>query len=175
MKKLNKALIIFIIIFTPLLSQVKRELIMPEGYTKLHILVEDIRHEVSASEIESFVKLKLRRNNIEYFSQGYHLNSPTLYININISEGNNNVYFGNIEVNFRRSSLFQVSLEDYLFKPDFNFNEYRELKGRESMIATVKDYSTIFIKTRPASQLIKEVLDGLLDEFISDYIDANNL
>tara|TARA_B100001750_G_scaffold183550_1_gene152305 strand:- start:471 stop:677 length:207 start_codon:yes stop_codon:yes gene_type:complete len=68
MKTFNKAFIIFIIIFTPLLSQVKTGLIMPEGYTKLEILVEDPREVVTTSEIESFVKLKLRRNNLEYFS-----------------------------------------------------------------------------------------------------------
>ena len=175
MKKLNKALIIFIIIFTPLLSQVNRGLIMPEGFTKLYIFVEDIRHEVSASEIESFVKLKLRRNNIEYFSEGYNTDFPLLYININIGKGNNNVLYGNIAVNFRRSNLHQVLFEDFWNKPDFNFSEYTELKGRDNMIGTVESYQAVFNKTRPASQQIKEGLDGLLDEFISDYIDANNL
>ncbi len=176
MKKFNKALIIFIIIFTPLLSQVNKNLIMPDGCTKINVLVEDPRELLTISEVESFVKLKLRRNNIEYFANfsDRKLCSPTLYINLNIADSQGDLYFGNIELSFQRGELNQISTSDYF--TDLNFYEYTRLKGRNTIFgATVKTYSTIFIKSPPAKDRVKSILDGLLDRFISEYIDANNL
>lgn len=182
MKKFNKALIIFIIIFTPILSQVsKNSLEMPEGFTKLFILVEEPRHLFTTSEIESFVKLKLRRNGVEYFTgENDPSFSPTgeypvLYLNLNIGLNNTDLYYGNVEINLQRSSLFDIHFSD-LYKRDFNINKYIVLNGRGSINgATVKVYSGIFLKSSPAKQYAKNYLDDLLDEFISDYIDANNL
>ncbi len=148
---------------------------MPEGYTKLEILVEDPREVVTTSEIESFVKLKLRRNNLEYFSQEGELGSPTLYINLNIGSSRDDLYFGNISVEVWRSSLYHLTISDY-YKSDFNIVQYTSLKGRSGIYgATVETYQTIFLKSPPASQNVKDILDKLLDQFISDYIDANNL
>ena len=175
MKKINKALIIFVIIFTPLLSQDYR-LTMPEGFTKLRILVEDPKYLVSTSEIESFVKLKLRRNGVEYFADinSAPYQSPTLYINLNIGNSRGDLYYGNVSVNFQRNSLFHISIPDMY--SDLNIIEYTQLKGRKFINgSTVKNYSGIFLKSPPATQYIKDYLDDLLDEFISEYIDANNL
>jgi len=175
MKKFNKALIIFIIIFTPLLSQ-EKSLIMPEGLTKLVIVAEDPDELFSVSEIESFVKLKLRRNRIEYFadSDDAPYNHPVLYINLNIMR-NDNIYSGSILVSLKRGPLYQLSVQD-IYKSDFDIKKYTELKGRGSFFgAEVKKYSGIFIKSTPAREYIKSVLDDKLDRFISDYIDANNL
>ena len=175
MKKFNKALIIFIIIFTPLLSQDK-SLIMPEGLTKLGILVEDTGNLLSKSEIESFVKLKLRRNGIEYFADFddasfYH---PTLYINLNIGRSDD-IYFGNVLVALQRGALNQLSIQD-MYKSDFDIKKYTKLKGREAIFgANVRLYQGIFIKSSPAREYIKFSLDNYLDQFISEYIDANNL
>ena len=169
-------IIIFIIIFTPLLSQDKR-LTMPEGFTKLDILVETPRALFSTSEIESFVKLKLRRNNVEYFADSddashYH---PMLYINLNIGLSGDDLYFGRLSVALDRGPLYQLSIVD-MYKSDFDIIKYTKLKGREGFFgAKVKTYSGIFIKSSPAREYIKDTLDDYLDEFISDYIDANNL
>ena len=175
MKKIYKVLIIYVIIFTPLLSQDYR-LTMPEGFTKLKILVEEPRRLVSSSEIESFVKLKLRRNGIEYFADinSAPYQNPTLYINLNIGASRGDLYYGNVSVNFQRNSLYHISIPDMF--SDLNIIEYTQLKGRGFINGSiVESYEGIFLKSPPANQYIKDYLGDLLDEFISDYIDANNL
>jgi hypothetical protein len=180
MKKFNKALIIFIIIFTPILSQVlKSSLEMPEGFTKLVILVEEPKNLFTSSEIESFVKLKLRRNGIEYFKStedpSFTFEYPVLYINLNIGLSKGDLYYGSVRVNLQRSILFDIDFSD-MNKRDFDINKYIELNGRGAIFgAAVEDYSGTFIKSPPANQYLKDYLDDFLDIFISDYIDANNL
>ena len=179
MKALYKALIIFIIIFTPILSQVLKDpLEMPRGFTKLAILVEEPQNLFTTSEIESFVKLKLRRNGVEYFRSindpSFTYEYPVLYINLNIAQSQRD-YYGSIRINLQRSGLFAISFSD-MYKRDFDITQYIELNGRGAINgASVQNYSGIFIKTSPANQYVKDYLDNLLDKFISDYIDANNL
>lgn len=179
MKKFNKALIIFVIIFTPILSQVsKNPLEMPRGFTKLAILVEEPENLFTSSEIESFVKLKLRRNGVEYFRSfedpSFTYQYPVLYINLNIDRSQRD-YYGSVRISLQRSSLFDLHFSD-LYKRDFDITKYIELNGRGAIMgATVQNYGGIFIKSSPANQYVKDYLDNLLDKFISDYIDANNL
>tara|TARA_B100001996_G_scaffold301502_1_gene242045 strand:- start:66 stop:605 length:540 start_codon:yes stop_codon:yes gene_type:complete len=179
MKILSKYLIALLILLSSLLSQ-DTNLEMPYGNTKVAVMVEYTDSNlISDTDIESIVKLRLRRNGISV-----HANSDDrgedgmLYIMCNIGTLQNpDAVYGSVSFSFIRNITFELG--DAKFEK-IDMLKYRELKGRGPIFnSRVWHTGSIFYNSKNSRNDRKEHIVGIIekyvDNFSSDFLDANNL
>jgi hypothetical protein len=175
MKKLYTVVITFIVLFSALLSQ-NRNLEMPTGSTKINIEIINLEEgdPVRENDILSKIKLRLRRNGIEYhITDDDDYSVGTLVIDILIV-GDNDSYAGTLQLAFIRSNFLHIG---DLTNLDITINEMLDMDKPNLMaIIAYQTPITVFSGTREhIIDTIDEYLNKSLDNFSTDYIDANNL
>tara|TARA_Y100001935_G_C17099806_1_gene405415 strand:+ start:66 stop:614 length:549 start_codon:yes stop_codon:yes gene_type:complete len=182
MKILFKVIFISLTFFSIINAQslATLKLQVPNDQIRVKILAEGSNDLFRDSSIENTMKLQLRRNNIEYFRSNNEVDNPSypyLYINLHADKLNSGDVYGQIEIKFKRHSLFNLTVPEI-------YDESSKLKDIVSMpgkgpffsVATWSIAELFYIPSRyNYEQRIKDIITDLVDEFSALYIDANNL
>ena len=177
MKVLYKALIVFIIILSSLMSQSKN-LEMPDGNTKVAVLVENMKVDLfTTAEIEAIVKLRLRSNGIKVIpNYNSRDENGLLYVHVNIDIFDY-VMYGAIEVSFVRNVVYELGKND--FNQSLNMMQQQLTKGRGPIFnPIVWTDGGILLNTSSRQEkrdAVRRVLHSTVDKFSSAFLDANNL
>jgi len=150
---------------------------LPEGGT-FTILVENVpeKSPVSQGEIESVVKLRLRRNGVEYTTENTTTDVGYLYINLNVQvvDLSRKLYVYSVGLEFSRNNLYQLHWN--ALKPELPIRSTADLKAKglgPFHSGTVYNKSFLAYTNVSPSKDIKETIESVVDLFCSDFLDAN--
>ena len=157
-------------------------LIVPKSQIKLDVTAEKVPGFFSNTEIESIVRLQLRRNNIPYLKPSERESAltgdyPYLYINLYVSKLKSGDIYGALRISLRRFNVFQIS-SFQKYDKDFRVIDLTNKDGR-GPFQNIEAWSSVIYFYVPErydqTKKLKETLISQIDEFSSKYIDLNNL
>ena len=154
---------------------------LPNG-TKFYVLTEDPRDSsiISKQEIESAVKLTLRKNKVPYAAtkapDDNRQKTPAyLYVNVNASKSLRD-HYGNISIEFVRNGVHYIVFSDILERKDLF--ETLAKKGHQRLYGvTVWHRASIFFNPERYNhrEYIVSNVKRLVDEFSIAFLEANGL
>ena len=185
MKISLKIIFIFLALFSIINAQTtaqNKNLKVPKSQIRLDVSAEEVPGFFSRSEIESIVKLQLRRNNIPYLNPSERESAltgdyPYLYINLFVAKLNSGDIYGGLSLQLVRFQVFQLSTSQRYDK-DFRITDLTDKDGRgplDDIIAWEKTSYFYIPKRYNQTEQLKEYLESQIDNFSLLYIDKNNL
>ena len=172
----KKITLVFCFFLSFLFSQSPLEL--PSGGTfKILIETPSEKSPVSEKELESVVKLRLRRNGISYNNTNTETEVGYLYVTLQVLtvDYSKKLYVYAVTAAFARGGLYQIKYG--VLAPEYPIKRQTDLsnKGLGPFFgAKVWDKKYLAYTNVSPSKDIKETVEQVIDLFSSEFLDANN-